>query len=366
MKDLNAKIASFDAHRRNFIKTASLGAMAMSFPMPSIPDFLEDVPMGIVVHSYAARWHSDTPSSRYPGFENALSLMQHCKAIGAGGVQTVVNGWATDFAKQVRDVREKTGLYLEGSIALPKSKDELAKFEIEVLAAKEAGASLLRTACLSGRRYVNFKTKEEFQEFRKNALQSIELAEPVVRKHKIKLAVENHKDWTAKELEAIIVNLGSEWVGVTLDFGNNLSFMENPNEVIETLAPYAFSTHVKDMGVKSYTDGFLLSEVPLGEGVVDLKSAVALCKKHNPDINFSLEMITRDPLEIPTLTESYYRTFDHLSGLDVARMDRLIQQNEFKGELPHVTGMSKEEQLAYEEQNVVSCLSYSRNSLGLD
>ena len=338
----------------------------MTFPLPVIPDFLRSVPMGIVVHSYAARWHSATPSEKYPGFENALSLIDHCKEIAAGGVQTLVNGWSSDFAKKVRDAREKAGMYLEGSIGLPKSEEEVAKFESEVLASKEAGATVLRTACLGGRRYVNFKTLGEYEAFKKNALKSIELAEPIVRKHKMKLAVENHKDWTSKELETIIKMLGSEWVGVTLDFGNNVSFLENPMEVIKTLAPYAFSTHVKDMGVKNYQDGFLLSEVPLGEGIVDLKVAVELCKKYNPEINFSLEMITRDPLEIPTMKDSYWTTFDHLSGLDVYKMERLIEENQFKSGLPHVTGMSKEEQLDFEEKNVLACLEYSRSSLGLE
>ncbi|RAI89326.1 sugar phosphate isomerase/epimerase family protein [Algoriphagus yeomjeoni] len=364
MNSSKPSLSSYNSDRRYYIKTAGLGVMAMTFPLPLIPDFLRNVPMGIVVHSYAARWHSDTPSENYPGFENALSLIEHCKEIGAGGVQTLVNGWSSDFAKKVRDAREKTGLYMEGSISLPKSKDEIAKFEAEVLAAKEAGATVLRTACLSGRRYVTFKTLGDYEAFRTKAIESIELAEPIVRKHNMKLAVENHKDWTAKELEAIIKKLGSEWVGVTLDFGNNLSFMENPMEVIETLAPYAFSTHVKDMGVKNYPEGFLLSEVPLGEGIVDLKSAVELCKKYNPEINFSLEMITRDPLEIPVMKDSYWATFDHLSGLDVYRMERLMEENQFKGELPHVTGLSKEEQLAYEEKNVLACLEYSRILLG--
>ncbi|MEP0712177.1 TIM barrel protein [Algoriphagus sp.] len=356
---------SVQKSRRDFLKKSSLGAMAMSLPLGALPSYLRNVRMGIVVHSYAARWHSDTPSENYPGFENALSLIAHCKEIGAGGVQTMVDGWSSDFAKQVRDARENAGLYLEGSISLPKSKDDLPKFEAEVLAANEAGATILRTACLSGRRYVNFSSLDEFNKFRENSLRAIELAEPIVRKHKMKLAVENHKDWTAKELAWIIQNLGSEWVGVTLDFGNNVSFMENPSEVIETLAPLAFSTHVKDMGVKHYEDGFLLSEVPLGEGIVDLKSAVALCKKFNPTINFSLEMITRDPLKIPVMQESYWATFDHLSGLDVYRIERLLDENQFQGELPYVTGLSKEEQLAYEEKNVVACLDYSLSSLGL-
>ncbi len=365
MKTPITNFTSFDPDRRSFIKTASLGAMAMSFPLPFISDNLKDVPMGVVVHSYGARWQSKAGSQKYPAFADAIDMMEHCKTIGAGGVQVLVSGWADDFAKKVRDRREKLDLYLEGSIGLPKTPEDVSKFESEVLASKEAGATVLRTACLSGRRYVNFQTPEEYKTFKENALKSIQLAEPIVRKHKMKLAVENHKDWTAAELKEIIIDLGSEWVGVTLDFGNNVSFLEDPMEVIMTLAPYSFSTHVKDMGVKDYKDGFLLSEVLLGEGIVDVKAGVDLCKKYNPEITFSLEMITRDPLEIPYLTDGYWATFENASAQETAKVLRLIKEKTFAGELPHVTGLSPEEKLAYEEQNVVACLDYSQSSLGL-
>jgi hypothetical protein len=43
-------------------------------------------------------------------------------------------------------------------------------------------------------------------------------AEPILRKHKVKLAVENHKDWRAPELASALKQLNSEWIGVTLDF----------------------------------------------------------------------------------------------------------------------------------------------------
>ncbi|WBL43906.1 TIM barrel protein [Algoriphagus halophytocola] len=351
--------------RRDFLKSASLGTLALALPFSSLPAFLKDMPMGIVVHSYAARWHSKADSQKYPAFDDAIELMEHSKSIGAGGIQVTLNGWSKDFGKQVRAKREQLDMYLEGSIGLPKSTDQIADFEKEVLAAKEAGASVLRTACLSGRRYVNFHTKADFLAFKKNAIRSIELAEPIVRKHKMKLAVENHKDWAAEELVQIIKSIGSEWVGVTLDFGNNVSFLEKPMEVIKTLAPYAFSTHVKDMGIKEYPKGFLLSEVPLGEGVIDLKAAVEMCRKYNPDINFSLEMITRDPLEIPYLTEGYWATFDRFSPSELEQVKERIAQYSFEGELPQVTGLSAEQQLAFEEENVQKCLAYSRSLLHL-
>ena len=43
--------------------------------------------------------------------------------------------------------------------------------------------------------------------------------------------------------------LGSEHVGVCLDTGNNVALLEDPMEVVETLAPLAFTTHIKDMAV---------------------------------------------------------------------------------------------------------------------
>lgn len=351
--------------RRNFLKTAGLGAMALSFPFPDLPDYLKGIPMGIVVHSYGARWNSKVESKNYPGFQNALDLINHCHSIGAGGVQVGVNNWTTDFAKQVRDTREKLGLYLEGSIGMPKTEGDIAVFEKEILAAKEAGATVLRTVCLSGRRYENFKTDADWQTFKTNSLNSIRLAEPIVRKHKMKLAVENHKDWKAQELADIIKNLSSEWVGVTLDFGNNYSLLEESSHVISTLAPYAFSTHIKDMGVKEFEKGFLLSEVPLGTGIVDLKAGVDLCRKYNPDINFSLEMITRDPLQIPCLEDGYWATFENPNALDLAKILRVVKAKEFSGELPSVSTLDPEQKLAFEEGNNLACLAYGKEKLGL-
>lgn len=358
--------ASFDhpsynsSGRRDFLKKSLLASAAMTWPFSALPESLRGISMGVVVHSYGQRWGSKVESFRYPGFANALDLMRHCHSIGAGGIQTTVGGWAEDFAKKVRDEREKLGMYLEGSIGMPKDESDVVRFEKEVLLAKEAGATVLRSVCLSGRRYENFKTEAEWITFKEKSLKSIELAEPVVRKHKVRLAIENHKDWKAAELATIIKNLGSEWVGVTLDFGNNLSLLEEPMEVIRTLAPFAFSTHVKDMGVKAYEKGFLLSEVELGKGIVDLKTAVELCKKHNSQVTFSLEMITRDPLQIPCLEESYWLTFESTKAKDLAKILRIVRDQAFQGELPHINHLNSEQRLAFEEENVVKCLAYSK------
>ncbi len=356
-------LTSIRLDRRSFLQRAAVGALALSFP--ELPQFVKETNMGVVVHSYGNRWNSKTDSQKYPGFINAIDLIDHCHQIGAGGAQVVVSNWTTDFAKKVREKREKLGLYLEGSIGAPKNADDVSRFEQEVINAKEAGAQVLRTVCSSGRRYETYHSPEAFQTAKKNALTSLQLAEPILRKHKVKLGLENHKDWRAKELAAMLKQLNSEWIGVTLDFGNSIALLEDPMEVVQTLVPYVFSTHVKDMAVEEYADGFLLSEVPLGKGILDLPKMVALCKQHNPNVTFSLEMITRDPLEIPCLKSDYWATFDGVSGAELARMLQMVKQHKPATALPRMSPLSLEDRLAAEEQNILACLAYSKDRLAI-
>jgi len=352
-------------NRREFLATSSRGLAAITLPFREFPALPGEASMGIVVHSYANRWQSKAASQKYPAFSNAIDLMEHCYKIGASGVQVVVKEWTTDFARKVRDKREKLGLYLEGSISLPGKTEDVAMFEKEVINAKEAGAGILRTVTSPGRRYEVFHSPQEVEEFKNNALASLQLAEPIVKKHKVKLAIENHKDWRAGELVNALNKLNSEWIGVTLDFGNSIALMEDPMAVIETLAPFAFSTHVKDMGVEEYADGFLLSEVPLGKGFLDMPKMVALCRKNNPAIKFNLEMITRDPLEIPCLKSEYWMVFDGVAGSDLARTLRMVKQNRFEPSLPRVSQLSEEDRLAIEERNILECLQYSKDRLAI-
>lgn len=349
--------------RRDFIQKTTVGAVALT--LPKFPAYVANQRMGIVVHSYGFRWNSKADSSVYPAFTDAISLLEHCHQIGAGGVQVVVNGWSDDFAKKVRTKREQLDMYLEGSIGLPKKPEDVSKFEKEVSNAKEAGARVLRTVCSSGRRYEAYHSAEAFQELKKSALASLKLAEPILRKHKVKLGVENHKDWRALELVSLLKELNSEWIGVTLDFGNSIALLEEPMTVVETLAPYVVSTHVKDMAVEEYANGFLLSEVPLGKGISDVPRMIALCKKQNPAVTFSLEMITRDPLEIPCLTNDYWATLSGVPGAELAQMLRLVRQQKYPTDLPRTTPMSAENKLAFEENNILECLTYSRDKLRL-
>ncbi len=95
-----------------------------------------------------------------------------------------------------------------------------------------------------------------------------------------------------------------------MDFGNNLALLEDPDETIALLAPFAVTTHLKDMAVRRTADGFELSEVPLGQGILPLGRYVAAVRRARPDARLCLEMITRDPLSVPYRTDRYWVAFD--------------------------------------------------------
>jgi 3-oxoisoapionate decarboxylase len=66
-------------------------------------------------------------------------------------------------------------------------------------------------------------------------------------------------------------------------------------------------------------------------------------------------MITRDPLKVPVFTDKYWATFPDRNGAYLARTMRMVRAK--KSNLPVISGLSKEEQLKVEEQNVRKCLA---------
>jgi hypothetical protein len=150
-----------------------------------------------------------------------------------------------------------------------------------------------------------------------------------------------------------------------VDFGNNVAFLEDPLELAEALAPFALTTHLKDMAVRPYDQGFELSEVPLGQGFLPLPRIVEVIRKHRPEAPLCLEMITRDPLKVPYLTETYWTTF---GGRDEALVERFragILSKAWKEPLPKVSGLPLEQMVAAEDENVRRSAAYARAHLGV-
>lgn len=320
--------------------------------------------LGVASYSFHLRLAAER-AAKEPGLGDPFTFLEHCRQLGAGGIQTGLGTRDAAYSGKLRKQAEAWGMFVEGSIRLPQDRADVDRFAAEVHTAKEAGATVLRTVLLSGRRYETFDSAEAFRQWEKRAWQSLTLAEPILAKHDARLAVENHKDYRAADLVALFQRLDSRHVGACVDTGNNIALLEDTMETATILAPWAFAVHLKDMAVAEYEDGFLLSEVPLGEGFLDLKQIIGTLRKARPGARFTLEMITRDPLKVPCLTPKYWATFDNVPGRDLARMLALVRKQRAAKPLPKITGLKREEQLTAEAENVRRCLATARESFAL-
>ena len=130
------------------------------------------------------------------------------------------------------------------------------------------------------------------------------------------------------------------------------------------MLPGAHSVHLKDQGVQLYDDGFLLGDIPLGEGFLDLPQMVHILRERRPHVHYSLELITRDPLQVPCLHESYWPTFPDVPARDLARTLRQVRAGAAE-ELQQISSLTPDEQVEQEKENVRRSIHYARDELGL-
>jgi len=320
--------------------------------------------MGLVVYCSKAR--RDALRAKDPEFDlyAAKNFLEHCRSLGAGGMQCPLGVLEVDESRELRDHADEHGLYIEAIVKLPQDKGDVERFDTEMKSAVSVGARAARTTIIPGRRYEFFDSLEMFRKFDALGRRSLELGAPIADKYRLPIAVENHKDHRDDQRVALFEQISSEFVGACVDTGNSFALLEDPIETVEKLAPWAHSVHLKDQALQLYDEGFLLGDIPLGQGGLDLKRMVAILKKAKPTIRFTLELITRDPLKVPCLTEKYWKTFPDVPGSDLARTLRTVRQHSSE-RLQYISKMSPVEQLAREDANVRESIDYARDHLGL-
>jgi 3-oxoisoapionate decarboxylase len=337
--------------RRQFATTAAL-ATNVATNVTATPPKSQ---LGICTTSYMT----------FRRFRDTHEFLEHCASLGASGIQAPPPKDPAALRKRLGEL----GMWYEGMVSLPKGDG--AAFVAQLQACKAAGATVVRAGCLGGRRYETFSDLATWKKFVAESKASLKQAIPVLEREQITMALENHKDWTLEEHLALLKEYSHERLGALVDFGNNVALLDEPHELVEKLAPYAASTHVKDMAYEEDPAGFRMSEVPLGDGRLDLKRMLAAIRQARSQTRFVLEMITRDPLLVPCLTDKYWETYADRSPRHLARTLAMVRQEKSRAALPRfgqlsaVDKFNTDAQWKAEENNVKTCLNFGREQLAL-
>lgn len=106
----------------------------------------------------------------------------------------------------------------------------------------------------------------------KALIEQFRRAVPLAEQAGVKMAVENHIDFTGDEMVEMIEAVGSPHFGINFDTGNFLRLLDDPIKGMQKLAKYTYATHIKDLKINpdaAPDDWYFFSSAPVGDGLID-------------------------------------------------------------------------------------------------
>jgi len=143
--------------------------------------------------------------------------------------------------------------------------------------AKQIGAKVMRVVGSS----FSFRF-EDHQEQITRLVKMFREAVKVAADFDIKLAIENHIDFTGQEILQLLEEVDSPYLGLNFDTGNFARLLDDPVKAMEKLAPHTLATHIKDLKVNhnaAVDDWYFFSTTPVGDGFIDNLKLARLLKK---------------------------------------------------------------------------------------
>ena len=119
--------------------------------------------------------------------------------------------------------------------------------------------------------------------------EKLEAAVPKLTAAGVVLLIENHQDFTSREL----VNFCDEYgpnVRIVFDMANTFPVGESPLDFTRVIAPYVRHCHVKDYRAVIEPDGFRLVRCPSGDGCVPHKQMFDILAEHNDEMLACIEI----------------------------------------------------------------------------
>lgn len=188
----------------------------------------------------------------------------------------------------------------------------------------------------------------------------------------IKIGLETHGDLQAWEVRDLIEEAGKDFVGATIDTGNPVTLAEDPLLTLETLAPYALTTHIRDSVVFEHPRGAVYQWVALGEGSIDYVRFFERFRELCPNVAAQLEILTGGPPRVvPYLEPDFWKAFPKTKASEFARFVALAKKGQpFAGSMV-VAGRGQrpaEYEAALKEQQRIDLersLEYAKQTLKL-
>ena len=122
------------------------------------------------------------------------------------------------------------------------------------------------------------------------------------------IVIENHQDFTSRELVAFCEDFGPS-VRIVYDTGNSFPVAESPLDFTRVVAPYVAHVHLKDYRVQWTDEGFRLVRCAIGDGAVPFPELVAILAEHHKTLPAVLEPGALEVRHVRLFTPDWWRGY---------------------------------------------------------
>ena len=157
--------------------------------------------------------------------------------------------------------------------------------------------------------------QEQIERLSKMFIDAMKLAD----RYGLKMADENHIDFTADEMLQMIENVNHPNFGINLYTGNFMRLLDDPVEGARKLAKHVFATHIKDLKPEKGQDvrnWHFFACTPVGDGLVDNQKLAQILYENNFQGFLAVE--------IDYLHPDYNNDEDAAVAKSIAELNRIV------------------------------------------
>jgi len=180
------------------------------------------------------------------------------------------------------------------------------------------------------------------------------------------MVIENHQDFTSRELVAFCEEFGPS-VRIVFDTGNTFPVAEAPLDFTRVVAPYVAHVHLKDYRVQPTDEGYRLVRCAIGDGAVPFPELVAILAGHHRALPAVLEPGALDVRHVRLLTPDWWHGYAPKSAAELAACFKAARRNRLPEDADYRTPWEKGEDDSLEryELDMIRRSAANMKTLGL-
>lgn len=133
----------------------------------------------------------------------------------------------------------------------------------------------------------------------------------------VTVLIENHQDFTSRELVGFCEEFGPS-IRIVYDTGNSFPVAEAPLDFTRVVAPYVRHVHLKDYRAQWTDDGIRLVRCAIGDGAVPFPELFDLLGEHNDTLTAVLEPGALEARHVRLFTPDWWHGYAPKSAEELA------------------------------------------------